>query len=213
MKKRFITLGLIIVAAIVCVALIMGRDTASRNSLSKEEISRLRAEYPVNDKRPSNVELLEQSFEEIIQHCDSFVEVEIVSEPVEYVKTISIDPDSPEGAVHDKAGGRTEFTFVKYNVRIINDIFDSIQQETVEITYNIDFDVSMPDMEIGSKFIIGGVYNTKYDTLDIGHHTIFYVTEEEYVLSLQSESSRSSHDGARVEEIVEYIKSVKSGKK
>lgn len=152
----------------------------------------------------------EATLEEWIDICDNYIEVEVISEPVKYIKNITIDPDSAEGAVYQKAGGVTEVEFIKYEVRIVNDILDNLQDNTIEITYNSMFDVGMPTMDVGSRYVIGGVYNSKNKMLEVGSDTMFYVTEEGYVLSVKSEITKNRHTGSKIENLVDYIKREKS---
>lgn len=206
MRKK---VSLLMFLLILSLSIFLVARYGMEGSKSQNEIRILRTQYPVNDKAPENIELFDQSFEEMIQICDCFVEVEIASEPIVYTKKITIDPNTPEGAVHEKAGGLTEFQFVKYIAKVNDNVVGQLEQTTIELTYNANFDVCMPTMAIGDRFLVGGVHNTKYDTLDIGHNTMFYVTEDDYVLSVQSETSRNRHSGEKIDRLITYIKSVK----
>ena len=64
-------------------------------------------------------------------------------------------------------------------------------------------------MDIGTRYIIGGVYNDKTDTIDIGIDTIYYVTEGDYVLSLKSEASKNRHSGTKTDDFLDYLQAVK----
>lgn len=209
MKKKLAIIMPIIIIVLIGTAFAVHSIFPPTTYLSQNEIDQLRELYPINDKQPKNLDLLPTTFEENIAICNCYIEAEIISQPTEYVKEISIDPQSPEGALHAKAGGLTEFTFVKYNVRILNDIFDTIQNNTIEITYNKAFDVGMPTMDIGTKFIIGGVYATNTNMIDIGSETIFYVTDDDYVLSVKSETTRNRHSGIKTKDFFNYLQTIK----
>ena len=62
------------------------------------------------------------------------------------------------------------------------------------------------NLEIGSRFIIGGEYNIENDMLNISSNTMFYVTDDDYVLSVKSEESKNRYSSYKVEDFVEYIK-------
>jgi len=206
MRKKYIILAVMFVFSL---SIILGIGYASQDSKSQSEIELLRKQYSVNDEMPIQMELFDQSFEKMIQLCDCYVEIEIVSEPIVYTKKLTIDPNTPEGAVYEKAGGVTEVQFVKYIAEIRDNVFGQLEKKTIELTYNEAFDVCMPTMNVGDRFLVGGVYNTKHETLDIGHNTIFYVTEDDYVLSVQSELSRNRHTGEKKDQLIKYIRSVK----
>ena len=211
MKKKWTIIIPVIIVALICTAFFVYIKSASSPTLSQTEVDKLRVKYPINDKQPAMVELISLSLEEYIQICDCYVEVEILSEPIVYIKTVTSDSNSPDEALREKAGGLTGFNFVKYEVRVIDDVFHNIQQDTIEITYNSDFDIGMPSMDVGSKFIVGGVYNSKNGTIDIGGETMFYVTEDEYVLSVKSEASKNRHSGKKADDFFEYLQTVKEG--
>ncbi len=197
---------LLVILGIVFAILI---KTIPTTSLSQNEIEQLRTMYPINDNQPETIDVISLPLEDCIKTCDCYVEVEVISKPTEFIKTISIDSNTSEGALHEKAGGLTEFTFVKCEVRVIDDAFDTINQEIIELTYNSIFDVGMPSLDVGSRFIVGGVYNNKTDSIDIGSETIFYVTDDDYVLSLKSEASKNRHTGIKKETLFDYLQNTK----
>ena len=80
----------------------------------------------------------------------------------------------------------------------------------MEVTYNSMFSVGMPVMEVGAKFIMGGMYNEKTGTIDIGSEMMYYVTDDDYILSVKSEESKSRHTGIKVDDFFEYLKAVKA---
>lgn len=208
MKKRLIIMPVICLILIGIVAAIHVKSTPIA-SLAQSEIDKLRVKYPINDQQPETVDMIPLSLEEYIQICDCYVEVEVTSKPIECVKTVTIDSNTSEGALHEKAGGLTEFNFIKYEVRVIDDAMDNIQQDTIEVTYNSIFDIGMPSMDVGSRFIIGGVYNSKTGSIDIGSDTMFYITDDDYILSVKSEVSKNRHTGTKVEAFFEYLRTVK----
>ena len=177
--------------------------------LSEDEIRSLRKVYPTNDNTPELIDMREASLGEYIELCDSYLEVEVVSEPTTYVKRYDLDIDSPEGEVNEKIDGLSEDTWVTCTVRIINDIWNSIPKDTIDLTYNSIFAVGMPSMEIGSRFIIGGEYNTENGKLNISSSTMFYVTDDDYVLSVKSEESKNRYSGYKVDDFTDYIKKEK----
>lgn len=208
--KKILLVIITAITVMFCIVIAIVLKPENKDRLSQEEIAKLRVQYPVNDNVPEHIEILSLSLEEYIRNCNVYVEAEVVSEPITYTKTITVDPDSAEGEVHDKGGGRTEFTWIKYEIKIHNDILNSIQQENVYVSYNYDFHSGMPSMEVGSRFLIGGVFNEDTETLDIGSETMFYVTEDDYVLSVKSEETKNRHTGSKVDEMIAYIKAVKN---
>ena len=178
--------------------------------LVQNEIDCLREQYPINDAEPPNADRIPIFLEDGIRTCDCFVEVEVLEEPTEFIKTVTIAYDTPEGALHQKAGGVQQFEFVKCKVRILDDAFEHMEQGTMEVTYNSMFSVGMPVMDVGAKFIMGGVYNETTGTIDIGSETMFYVTDDDYILSVKSEESKSRHTGIKVDDFFEYLKAVKA---
>ena len=190
-KKKVIILS-IILFVLMGVVYVIYKNPVPVISLSEEEIEALREIYPVNDDTPPNADMVEATFEQYIDRCNCFVVAEIVSEADKYYK---------KGIVSD--------AFIKYEVRIIRDVWDNIEQDTVEMSYNSMFDVGMPSMDVGSKFIIGGSYNSETSMLGITSYTMFYVTDDGYVLSVKSEESKNRHTGSTVDNIINYIKRVK----
>ena len=177
--------------------------------LAQSDIDRLREQYPINDADPPNADRIPTSLEQWIGYSDCCVKVEVLEEPTEFIKTVTIAYDTPEGALHEKAGGVQQFDFVKCKVRILDDAFDYITQDTIELTYNSMFDIGMPTMEVGSKFIVGGMYNEKTESIGIGYDMMYYVTDDDYILSVRSEESKNRHTGIKVDDFFEYLKSVK----
>lgn len=207
MKKKITILVSMLLIVFIGVSVFhnIGKDEV----LSKEEIERLREQYPINDKVPPSVDIVNIPLERWIGLCDTYVEVEIIGEPEGYSRTVTINPNTPEGAVHDKAGGITEFEFVKYEAKIVRDIFNNYSEEIIELSYSLEGAVSMPSMEVGQRFIVGGAYSEKYDNVDIVAETMFYVTEDDYVLSVQSEQSRNRYTGYKVDALIEYLQTTK----
>ena len=178
--------------------------------LSQSEIDRLREQYPINDADPPTVDLIPASLEQWIGICGCFVEVEVLEEPTEFVKTVTIAYNTPEGALHEKAGGLQQFDFVKCKVRILDVAYGQITQDTIDLTYNSMFDIGMPDMEVGSKFIVGGTYNKDTESIAIDYDMMYYVTDDDYILSVRSEESKSRHTGIKVDDFFQYLKAVKA---
>lgn len=207
MRKKLTFIIPIFILTIISIVLTI--KTIPTDSLSQNEIEQLRTMYPINDSQPENIDAISVTLEDCIKTCDCYVEVEVISKPTEFIKSISIDSNTSEGALYEKAGGLTEFNFVKCEVRVIDDAFDNIKQNTIEITYNSLFDVAMPSLDVGSRFIVGGVYNNKTDSIDIGSETIFYVTDDDYVLSLKSEASKNRHTGMKKEALFDYLQNTK----
>lgn len=205
MRKRTTLNKLGIIMSVITVAVIsilsirqVVVDTTHEDALSKEEIDVLREQYPVNDWEPGLICTPQVPLEEYIQICDCFVEVEIVGEPVTFVRTVA------------GAGGPTQVRFTKYEAKIITDIFDRIQGDTIEIVCDENAVMCAPAMEAGARFVIGNLYNEEEGTLGIAQgHTMFYVTEDGYVLSVKSEESKNRHTGSTVEDLIDYIKAEK----
>ena len=190
-KKIAIIISVVLLVLIGAVYVVY-KNPVPKVTLSQEEIEELRELYPVNDETPAIADMRVASFEEYIDRSDCFVVAEVVSKPDKYYK---------KGIVTD--------AFIKYEIRIIRDIWDSLEQDTIEISYNSMFDVGMPSMEVGSKFIIGGGYNSETGMLETNSNTMFYVTEDGYVLSVKSEESKNRHTGSTVDDIINYIRRVK----
>ena len=203
MKKKLTIILSVFIVGLIGAILAVHKSPVPKDILSEDEIAMLRESYPVNDETPELVEMMLPPLERYIELCDSFIEVEVISKPKVYVKRYNLDVGSSEALVNEKAGGLSEGTWIKHEVRIINDIWDSIEKDVIEITYNSIFEVGMPSMEMGSKFIIGGECNIENDMLNISSNTMFYVTDDDYVLSVKSEESKNRYSGYKVEDFVE----------
>lgn len=216
MKKRLVVIISICFLILLGIAFAVHQKSAIHtiptptDVLAQSAIERLREQYPINDAEPPLGDSFLVSLEQMIGYCDCFLKVEVLEEPTEFIKTVTLAYDTPEGELHQKAGGVQQFEFVKCKVRILDDAFDYITQDTIELTYNSMFDIGMPTMEVGSKFIVGGMYNETTETIDIGSETMFYVTEDDYILSVKSEESKSRHTGIKVDDFFQYLKAVKA---
>lgn len=216
MKKRLVVIIPICFLVLLGIALAFYQKSATHaiptptDVLAQSEIDRLREQYPINDADPPLGDSVLVSLEQWIGHCDCFVKVEVLEEPTEFIKTFTLAYDTPEGELHQKAGGVQQFEFVKCKVRILDDAFEHMEQGTMEVTYNSMFSVGMPVMDVGSKFIMGGVYNETTGTIDIGSEMMYYVTDDDYILSVKSEESKSRHTGIKVDDFFEYLKAVKA---
>lgn len=215
MKKRLTFIIPICFLVLLGIAFVVHQKSATHaiptptDVLAQSEIDRLREQYPINDADPPLVDMFPVSLEQWIGICGCFVEVEVLEEPTEFIKTVTIAYDTPEGALHEKAGGLQQFDFVKCKVRILDVAFGHITQDTIDLTYNSMFDIGMPDMEVGSKFIVGGTYNEDTESIDIDYDKMYYVTDDDYILSVRSEESKNRHTGIKVDDFFEYLKSVK----
>ncbi|MBQ8814923.1 MAG: hypothetical protein IJZ85_10570 [Lachnospiraceae bacterium] len=193
MKKKLMLIIAVIVVVVTGVAALVYARSARGARLSQEEIAVLREQYPVNDREnPLYCRERFPVFEEDIARCDRYVVAEVVSGPDAYDRGIT--PTT---------------MFTTYEIKIVEDIFGNASSDTIEISYNSGFDIEMPEMEIGSRFVIGGMYDEKRGEINIGSDMIFYVTEDDYVLSVKSEETRDAHTGSRVSDLIEYIRSVK----
>ena len=216
MKKRLVVIISICFLILLGIAFAVHQKSAIHtiptptDVLAQSAIERLREQYPINDAEPPLGDSFLVSLEQMIGYCDCFLKVEVLEEPTEFIKTVTLAYDTPEGELHQKAGGVQQFEFVKCKVRILDDAFDYITQDTIELTYNSMFDIGMPTREVGSKFIVGGMYNETTETIDIGSETMFYVTEDDYILSVKSEESKSRHTGIKVDDFFQYLKAVKA---
>ena len=209
MNKKITMICSLIIISILCVISVIYIKTTSKVALSKNEIEDLRKIYPINDNYSDVVDGREVSFEEYMEYCNSYIKAEIISGPITYVKKLSLNPNTAESIVNEKAGGLSEATFVKYEVRIIDDIWGNLKQDSIYITYNSVFDIGMPPMEKGSKFIIGGAYNRKTGMLGVNGDIMFYITEDDYILSVKTEKSKSKYSGYKADDFVDYIKKMK----
>lgn len=215
MKKRLVFIISICFLILFGIAFAVHQKSATHtiptptDVLTQSEIDRLREQYPINDADSSLGDKFLVSLEQWIGYSDCFVKVEVLEEPTEFIKTVTLAYDTPEGELHQKAGSVQRFEFVKCKVRILDDAFEHMKQGAMEVTYNSMFSVGMPVMDVGSKFIMGGVYNETTGTIDIGSETMFYVTDDDYVLSVKSEESKNRHTGIKVDDFFEYLKSVK----
>ena len=216
MKKRLTIIIPICFLVLLGVVFVVHQKSATHtiptptDVLVQNEIDCLREQYPINDAEPPNADRIPIFLEDGIRTCDCFVEVEVLEEPTEFIKTVTIAYDTPEGALHEKAGGLQQFDFVKCKVRILDVAFGHITQDTIDLTYNSMFDIGMPDMEVGSKFIVGGTYNEDTESIDIDYDKMYYVTEDDYILSVRSEESKNRHTGIKVDDFFEYLKAVKA---
>ena len=216
MKKRLVFIISVCFLILLGIAFVVHQKSATHaiptptDVLAQSEIDRLREQYPINDADPPLGDTVLVSLEKWIGYCDCFVKVEVLEEPTEFIKTVTLAYDTPEGELHEKAGGSQQFEFVKCKVRILDDAFEHMEQGMMEVTYNSMFSVGMPVMEVGAKFIMGGMYNEKTGTIDIGSETMFYVTDEDYILSVKSEESVNRHTGTKVDDFFEYLKAVKA---
>ena len=158
--------------------------------LPQHEIAHLRERYPINDAEPALIETMPLSLEDWVARCDCYAVVEVIREP--------------------EARLESGFVYVNHEVQILNDIFDSIEKDTIELSYSRELSIRKPAMNVGDKFIVGGAYNEKTGTINISSDTMFYVTDDDYILSVKSEESKNRHTGTKVEAFLEYLKIVKS---
>lgn len=191
-RKKIVIIISVILLVLIGAVYVIYKNPVPKVTLSQEEIEKLRELYPVNDETPALIEVEPASLEEYIDRCDCFVLAEVVGEPDKYYTT-----------------GIFSCAWVKYEVRVVCDIWDSLEQDTIVITYNSESDVGMPSMEVGSKFMIGGGYNSETGMLETNSNTMFYVTEDGYVLSVKSEESKNRHTGSTVDDMINYIRRVK----
>lgn len=137
MKKKLMLVIVIMIIAVAGAGALLYVRSAQEAGLSQEEIAVLREQYPVNDREnPLYCREVFPTFEEDIGRCDRYVVAEVVSGPDAYDRGIT--PTT---------------MFTTYEIKIVEDIFGNALSDTIEISYNSGFDIEMPEMEIGSRFI------------------------------------------------------------
>lgn len=211
MRRKF-TLLATIICAVLLVVLFTGilqsvEITKASEKLTQSEIEILREEYPLysgtsplfNTDRPFT------PIDEMKEICDTFVLCEVVGDSYSgMVNTTTGDVEFDEKLESNGLGYIKTYYFP---VKILSDT-EGIMPEGFEFAYSfseyyVDF---IPFPKIGTKLIvplsINGISEKKYSP---AHSTMFYVTDDDYVLAVYN-SDAESLTGVKVKELMEKLK-------
>ncbi len=198
---------LLILAAVLTVNSVF----LSTPSLSEEQISELRAQYPVYWGAPPNVSMREPRINEIFDRADAVILGEVVEALPEYsIGFVEKGSNTPAEKIYEKFGMSTTDSFIQYRVKvnevIAGNIFDGEEgsKRDIIIINNAMFKGFMPELKPGMKIVtpVGkgeDVHEGKYWFSRFG---FYYVTEDGYVLSAYNEDEKYKFTG----KTLDYLK-------
>lgn len=196
MRKQLLVLVLCIILCTV---------GCGRTSLSKDEIAVLRETYPimsVYDHLDALVEVVPRSLDECIQDSEQWV----------WAKVTERLPDETEYAMYGASASKNVYQL--YKLEVIESVFGSLEvNETFILAVLEDAVKRLPVLEPGREYLMG-IMPQKINGVEgaycTGMEYMFYVTEDDYVLSvtgLEKETEQQlSYTGQHITRVIESIR-------
>lgn len=180
--------------------------------LTDAEIEALREEYPEYNSSPPLVDMIvQQPFERKATLADTYVYVEITSEPQYYSESMEKYMDAQMVEKYKKEGLSLDDDFFEYTAKIIDDsqgLFKS--GATIQIYSSMLFFDCTPPLNIGDRVAVAVMKDKERENAySFAWTTMYYVTEDEYVLSCVKELEGDEKTGIGVDALLEDVRTVR----
>ena len=211
---------LCLVAAAVIHAVLSGPASVS---MSEDEISELRAKYPLYEEDPPLIEINKPKLEDLVKRADAFVLAEVVESSQDYTVNLIESSDTPEGKLYEKwkdHGMQNTAPFMQCKVRIIENItgessgkVEDIPGEII-IVMNAQHRGYAPEPEPGMRIVTPvakgtGGHEGKYFYSKYG---FYYVTDDDHVLSAYVEDDDHKYSGKTLKYLKKNLKKMSAKK-
>jgi hypothetical protein len=206
-KKSIAIICGTVLAAITSIVLGMNKT----NRLSESEISNLRKQYPVcgTDDMGSLAVQISETLEEKLARNNiySFVYGEVAGDRETYFYNLATGDEVLESKL--SGTGLSVYEYYEYPILVLEDTEGyHAKGEMITIAGNMMFKDSKPELTNGMKIVVPLVEN--YDKESRNYFTevgMYYVTDDEYVLSAYDEESLSNtaYTGLKVQALLKEL--------
>lgn len=225
-KSLFKPITLIGIVTILCIATLclgigMRKVVRDPDRLSPEKVAELRNTYPLRTETPAMIDFLPTTLDECVKSCDTFavVKIESISE-----YSVDLQPyfGAGEKAIYEKNGGKgvtTTAAFTQYNISVEEDIFGTFSQETIQeplpLSISNELRSMYPEMKVGDRFVLSLWASTAsahigtYDTLT---ESMYYLTDDNYALSVSPVESAQKHTGLSLEDLKRELTAIRDAR-
>lgn len=188
-KKRIILIVVAVVTILLIAAAFLSKPDTPANCLTAEEVAALRGQYPICRGVHPIISVKKVSLEECIELSESFVYAEATGEINRY--------------------GSYGYPFYEYALIVIKDTEGIFKKgDKITIAANAEyFEPYDPKLEKGMRVVVPVVRDsdvegrTWYD-----REGMFYVTDDEYVISVFEEEAGNEKSGMKVDALLNELK-------
>lgn len=185
-------------------------ENKSGQRLSEEQIAEWRQEYPICGLHlPPLVDMGVPSFDQVKENADTFVYGTVTGEMSTYTEYISTG-SSVLDTKRQNAGVSDAYTFYEYPISVIEDTAGLYKAgDCITIAANMVFVDYNPQLSEGMKVVVPVIQDSdKPGRTQFGVQGMYYVTEEDYVLSAFEESAMDMKpmSGMKVGELLKKLK-------
>lgn len=166
-------------------------------SLSTNQINNLRRKFVFYPSTSSLASSYEPTLSEQIKTTDTFVYGEILSDKYHYNELIHLD--SP-----------MEASYVGFRLKVLEDSNGLLNKDDVIFIESSGiFEETIPEFSVGDKVVVpinNWFIDGNINRYNIGSTGMFYVTEENFVLSVYNEPTAESLTGICVKELLAEVR-------
>lgn len=180
--------------------------------LTDAEIEALREEYPEYNSSPPLVDMIvQQSFERKATLADTYVYVEITSEPQYFSKSMKKYMDAQMVEKYKKEGLSTDSTFFEYTAKVLDDSQGLLKSDaSIQMYSSMLFFDSTPPLQVGDRVAVAVMKDEERENAySFAWTTMYYVTEDEHVLSCVKELKDDEKTGIGVDALLEDVRTVR----
>ena len=174
--------------------------------LSQIKIDELRNKYPICYGTPQNIMMRIPTFQDILNSVDTFVYANVVSEINHYNEKIStgykeLDDKRIQNGISDIS------RFFEYTLEVIGDTESKIDSDTQFITIfsNSIFEEYYPVLKQDMRIVVP-VKKTDENKYSFMKYGLYYVTDDDYVLSAYEESEETKLSGVKINILLNLLK-------
>ncbi len=211
-KTRYTNKSIFTLAIAICTiafALLFVFLNLTSVRLSPSKISELRKTYPIcGINVPPNMSMRTPAFTEIRDFADTYVYGTVVGDYSTYTKQASTG--IPElDKKRESQGLSSQYTFYEYTINVLKDT-NNIYNPGDEITIaaNIDLIDYYPRLKDGMKVVVPVIKDKEKETrASFSVVSMYYVTENDYVLSAFDEKSAQMSEltGIKVDSLLKKL--------
>lgn len=213
MKRINRNTALVLIAGLLAVLLYALTACAPEpEPLTDAEIEALREEYPEYNSSPPLVDMIvQQSFERKATLADTYVYVEITSEPQYFSKSLKKYMDAQMVEKYKKEGLSTDSTFFEYTAKVLDDSQGLLKSDaSIQMYSSMLFFDSTPPLQVGDRVAVAVMKDEERENAySFAWTTMYYVTEDEHVLSCVKELEGDEKTGIGVDALLEDVRTVR----
>ena len=213
MKRINRNTALVLIAGLLAVLLYALTACAPEpEPLTDAEIEALREEYPEYNSSPPLVDMIvQQSFERKATLADTYVYVEITSEPQYFSKSMKKYMDAQMVEKYKKEGLSTDSTFFEYTAKVLDDSQGLLKSNaSIQMYSSMLFFDSTPPLQVGDRVAVAVMKDEERENAySFAWTTMYYVTEDEHVLSCVKELEGDEKTGIGVDALLEDVRTVR----